>query len=269
MSNIVRIVRVFLASPGDLGEERQLVNEAIEEINKKIAPYLGFRVDLMGWEDTLSGSGRPQEIINKDLDLCDLFIGMLWRKWGTPPSKKGKFSSGFEEEYTLSLEKSENGGSPEIAIYLKDIDPELLNDPGDDLKKVLAFKKNLTEEKKILFQDFSQPEGLQKLVRLKLQDYLLELGKQEEKSEEIEQSQTKIINSKNDHRENDGEGGLFRLHCTALLLVLCMITYVDSKSSEVLSHSYLSEQLQPVFNRSNSLRLLGSATSPCPLITRF
>ena len=89
MSDTVRIVRVFLASPGDLGEERKLANDAVEEINKHIAPYLGFHVELKGWEDTLSGRGRPQEIINKELDVCELFIGMIWKKWGTPPDKEG------------------------------------------------------------------------------------------------------------------------------------------------------------------------------------
>lgn len=203
MSDTVRIVRVFLASPGDLGEERQLANEAVKEINKQIGPYLGFNVELKGWEDTLSGRGRPQEIINQELDVCELFIGMMWKKWGTSPSKEGPFTSGFEEEYTRSIEKSEKESTPEIAVYFKDVDQELLNDPGDDLKKVLDFKSRLIKEKKILFQNFSQPADLQQLVRLKIQNYLLSLKTQESENEEDEKSQTKSTNTKTDYSEGD------------------------------------------------------------------
>ena len=67
----VRIVRVFLASPGDLADERRLAGEAIEEVNRTVARPAGFQVDLLGWEDTLSAAGRPQEIINRDLRTCD------------------------------------------------------------------------------------------------------------------------------------------------------------------------------------------------------
>jgi hypothetical protein len=113
------------------------------------------------------------------------------------------FTSGFEEEYTRSIIKSENVGTPEIAVYLRSVNQELLNDPGNDLKKVLAFRDRLISEKKVLFQDFSQPEELQSLVRLKIQDYLLSLKKQETESEEEEKSQSKSTNAQTDDNEDN------------------------------------------------------------------
>jgi len=82
MTETFRLIRVFLASPGDLPEERRLAKDAVDEINKQIAPLLGFRVELMAWEETLPGYGRPQDIINQELDVCELFIGMMWKKMG-------------------------------------------------------------------------------------------------------------------------------------------------------------------------------------------
>ncbi|MBR9910592.1 MAG: DUF4062 domain-containing protein [Gammaproteobacteria bacterium] len=209
MSDTVKNVSVFLASPGDLGEERRLANEAVEELNKQIAPHLGFNVVLKGWEDTLSGQGRPQHIINKDLDVCELFIGMMWKKWGTPPSTDGSFTSGFEEEYSRSIEKYEQEKTPEMAMYFKEVDQELLNDPGDDLKKVIAFKKRMIDEKKILFQSFAQPIDLQQLVRLKIQDYLIQLKKRESEDEEDEKSQTKKVNTRSARDEESSRTGFF------------------------------------------------------------
>ena len=121
MDETFKLIRVFLASPGDLQDERRLANEAVEELNKGIAFHFGFRVELKGWEDTLSGSGRPQAIINQELDLCELFIGIMWKKWGTPPAIQGPYSSGFEEEFERSSVRLKETGQPEMAMYFKEI----------------------------------------------------------------------------------------------------------------------------------------------------
>ena len=150
-----RLVRVFLASPSDLGDERRAARDAVEEINKTIARPAGFHVDLIGWEDTISDRRRPQEIINEDLKTCEMFVGMMWKKWGTPPDTEGKFTSGFSEEFDLATKLNDQHGWPLIRLYFKIIDRGFLNDPGDDLKKVMKFKRKVEDEKKIYFESFT------------------------------------------------------------------------------------------------------------------
>ncbi len=175
MTQEIKLVRVFLASPGDLANERRLAYDAVTEINKTIAKRLGYMVDLVAWEDTAPGAGRPQAIINKDLDSCELFIGIIWKKWGTPPDNEGIFSSGFEEEFELSFLRRKNTGKPEMAMYFKQVASEILADPGDDLKKVLAFKDKLIKGKAILFNEFAEPSIFQRYVREKITEYLFSL----------------------------------------------------------------------------------------------
>jgi hypothetical protein len=103
MPDTRKIIRVFLASPGDLREERRAARDVVEEFNKLWADSLGYQVELIGWEDTLSQYGRPQGIINQDLARCELVLGMMWKRWGTSPSQTGPFTSGFEEEFETSL----------------------------------------------------------------------------------------------------------------------------------------------------------------------
>ena len=78
-----KVLRIFLASPGDLEEERIAIRDIVLEINESWANPLGYHIDLVAWEETVAGYGRPQHLINKDLDQCDLFIGMIWKRWGT------------------------------------------------------------------------------------------------------------------------------------------------------------------------------------------
>jgi hypothetical protein len=154
MAGTRRFVKVFLASPGDLAEERKIAKVIVDDFNSQLADALGYQVELVGWEDTLPGVGRPQAIINRDLDGCDLFIGMLWKRWGTPLGTE-PYSSGFEEEFNRSMTRNAKEGRPEINLLLKDLDAASLADPGDHLKKVIAFKEKVFGEKKLLAGTFA------------------------------------------------------------------------------------------------------------------
>lgn len=105
-----RVLNVFLATPGDLVDERRAAKEVIDEV-AMTARELGVSLELLGWEDTLPGAQRPQEVINKDLDEAELFIGLLWRRWGQPTGHP-EFSSGFEEEFHRARARHARSGSP-------------------------------------------------------------------------------------------------------------------------------------------------------------
>ncbi len=102
---------VFIASPGDLLEERRVALEVADEVNRIVEPELGWHVVVLRYEDMLPGYGRPQNLINKVVDLCDLFIGLLWKQWG---QSTGEYTSGFEEEFERARKRREETGSPEI-----------------------------------------------------------------------------------------------------------------------------------------------------------
>jgi hypothetical protein len=113
------VLRVFLASPGDVLAEREIAEEVVGSINKVIRRF-SWHIDLHKWEDTPHGFGRPQVQINPMVDECDLFIGLLWQRWG-PPS--GQYSSGFEEEYERARTSRKASSRPEIWLVFKPIFP--------------------------------------------------------------------------------------------------------------------------------------------------
>jgi hypothetical protein len=119
-----RLIKVFIASPGDLIAERQSAHEVVKEINAIFGRNFDVEIDLLGWEDTLPGMGRPQAMINRDVDGCDLFIGLLWKRWGTPPGEE--FTSGFEEEFERARQRHQLTGQPEIWLAFKQVEPSLL-----------------------------------------------------------------------------------------------------------------------------------------------
>jgi hypothetical protein len=167
-----RVVKVFLASPGDLKAERLAARDVILETNQQIAGTLGYQFELVGWEYTVSQFGRPQEIINRELAQCELFVGMMWRKWGTPPDAHGHFTSGFEEEYATAIAKRETEKTPEIGLLFKEISPDILVDPGDELKKVLAFKEGVQNARTVYYQEFSDIRDFERKFRHRIMDHL-------------------------------------------------------------------------------------------------
>ncbi len=186
MPSTRRVIRAFLASPGDLEEERRAIRRVVEEFNNLWADELGYQVDLVGWEETVAGYGRPQHLINQDVDSCELFIGMIWKRWGTPPGGDGGFSSGFEEEYTRSLERRERTGSPQVSLFFKAIPDEFMADPGEDLKRVLQFQETVKAERKILFQNFSTVSDMEERARQCVTEVVKHVKKAEASSESDE-----------------------------------------------------------------------------------
>jgi hypothetical protein len=150
-----KIIKVFLGSPGDLVEERAAARQVVENLNQLWADFLGIHVELIGWEQIASRSGRPQDTINRlALDQCDIFIGMLWKHWGTPPDINGPYSSGFEEEFERSFESFKTTKKPEMSLLFKDVEDAQVKDAGPELTKVLEFKERLITDKIALFMTF-------------------------------------------------------------------------------------------------------------------
>jgi tetratricopeptide (TPR) repeat protein len=170
MSETRNVIKVFIGSPSDLNKEHILFRGIIEEVNKIKANSLGIYLEPLGWEDTLPGIGRPQSLINQDVKQSDLMVMLLWKRWG---SNTGKYSSGFEEEYKLgkSLNKM-NNGKPEIFLYFRSIPDAMLADPGEQLKKVLEFRKKIEKEKEFLFCAYDEEKDWERLLRQHLCQWL-------------------------------------------------------------------------------------------------
>lgn len=165
------VIHVFLASPGDLAEERMAAREAVEQVNRTLARHQGVQLELYGWENEPAGFGRPQELINENLDQADVFIGALWRSWGTPSGED--FTSGFHEEYSRACaRRSASGRTPAIWLFFKDVDPPSLKDPGVELQKVLAFKVDVQAKREVLYRSFEDAADWKAQLVEHLTEYL-------------------------------------------------------------------------------------------------
>lgn len=163
---MVKQIKIFIASPGGLEDERNIARTIAEEVNASHSEHWRCQIKLVGWEFTLPGYNRAQALINKDLDTCTYFLGLLWDKWGSKPNDGDKrYTSGFEEEYERAKLHCEHGIVNDIYLLFKNVPPARTADAGPSLAKVLEFKKKCIDERKPLFDSFDDTEQFKSKVR--------------------------------------------------------------------------------------------------------
>ena len=168
----IRLLKIFIASPSDVKLEREKAREEIIGL-QPVAQKLGCMLEAVGWETHATpGMGRSQELINSLVRECDLFIGILWRKFGVPT---GEAESGTLEEFNLARERYTKERAPEIMLYFREVHPDFLADPGQQLQKVLDFKQQVEDGHLALYQNYRDPEHLAGLLRQHVTDWLLKL----------------------------------------------------------------------------------------------
>jgi hypothetical protein len=137
---------LFLATPGDVGTERDYVREIIENKNCVVFRPRGYELILKEWRaDTFPDHGTdPQDIVNEqiaNMKTFDLFVGIMWNRLGTPTPRA---ESGTVEEFERAAEASTQTGKPKIWLYFRDAKAELTTDEQlEQRKKVLAFRKRV------------------------------------------------------------------------------------------------------------------------------
>jgi len=103
MSYTATVLKVMIASPSDVPEERKIIREVIHEWNAVNSENRGIIIMPVGWETHSSPEfGRPQAIINKQvLEGADLLVATFWTRVG---SATGKAVSGTVEEIEHHLQ---------------------------------------------------------------------------------------------------------------------------------------------------------------------
>jgi len=166
---LLRLITVFISSPGDVPAERALIKNTVDSVNNIIAESKGILFKCIGWEDIPPyRAGRAQEVINEYVDKADIFIGMFYKRFG---SSTGRYESGTEEEYERIVDRHEKEHKkPDIWMFFKGLEEKFFDDPGEQLKRVLDFKERI--KKTDFYKDFDSAEMLRSQLENALVNWL-------------------------------------------------------------------------------------------------
>jgi DNA-binding winged helix-turn-helix (wHTH) protein len=136
----LRVYKVFIASPSDVAGERKIAFDVVDELNSVYERQgKDYRLEVRAWENhSHPDLGLPQAVIKNQISIeeCDIFIGVFWKRFGTPPgsmrpSDGRPYLSGTEEEIdtAITARKTSSNQRPVIMLYRKlDQTPNLGND---------------------------------------------------------------------------------------------------------------------------------------------
>lgn len=162
------ILKIFVSSPSDVKSERLAVVEIIEEINNAWATFLGIRLEAILWETHCRpGIGRDsQQVINEQIPTdCDIYLGILWQRFGTPTPR---FESGTEEEFQNAYERyKQSPKDVSVMFYFKNEPVAPTEIDTHQLGKLNEFRKKLGP-KGVLYWEFGSTGEFRQLVRMHL-----------------------------------------------------------------------------------------------------
>jgi len=164
-------LRIFVASPGDVAKERDHASALAEELNRGVAAQAGFVLDLVRWETHVTPDmGRPQQIVFDQQGPIDIFVGIMWKRFGTPSGVAG---SGTEEEFNQALASFQATGRPRMLCYFSSapIEPPATVEAAEQLLKVAQFRSRV--ESAGLKATYTTDVGFKEMLREHLQQILL------------------------------------------------------------------------------------------------
>lgn len=168
MSYRATVLTVMIASPFDVGAERDAVEETIHEWNVTNAATREVVLLPWRWEknSVAQVGGHPQALINaQGVDQCDIVVAMFAGRLGqaTPEA-----ISGTAEEVT----KARAAGKP-VHLYFSNGSIPAGSDPKQ-LAALQKFKKEM--ESQSLYGSFTDPADLASQVRRALADDVSQLS---------------------------------------------------------------------------------------------
>ena len=139
----VRIIRVFVSSPGDVREERELLDEVVRRINDIDGQERSLRLETWKWEqNSVPTIGPPPQAgIDAQTPDYDIYLGIMWTRFGTPTEGYG---SGTEQEFEDALAKWKQLGRPWMLFYFNEASPPKLSpDQREQWAMVGKFQERL------------------------------------------------------------------------------------------------------------------------------
>ncbi len=173
-----RELNVFISSPGDVSDERAIVQKVISQLNG--SSYVGQYVLIpRAYEDVVPPivGTAPQFTVNNYMmraEDTDLFVCILWSRIGTPvvdPNTKREYQSGTVYEFLHAYDSFQQNKRPIILLYrcIRPISPDV---DAQQLEKVQKFFNGFKQGEEGFQGYFKTFDTLDEFKSL-LQDHLL------------------------------------------------------------------------------------------------
>jgi hypothetical protein len=167
-SRTATVMRVLIASPSDVAEEREVLTDVLLDWNAAHSKAEGIVLLPVKWETHAhpATGDYPQGLINKQIvDDCDILIAAFWSRLGTATPAA---PSGSAEEIERLRSKGKN-----VLLYFSAAPLPQSHDP-EQWRMLKDYQQTL--QKDTLYWNFSTPEELFRLASRHLATVIHEIS---------------------------------------------------------------------------------------------
>jgi hypothetical protein len=142
------------------------MERVVSSLNRTIGESERALVELLQWEThAWPGFGADaQDVINRQVEPGDIFVGVLWRRIGTPTQRA---ISGTVEEFERAHELWLRTGRPTLMLYFKTTPFYPSQEDLTQFRSVLDFKARL-RDKGAFYWEFDSTDAFEEEVRTHL-----------------------------------------------------------------------------------------------------
>jgi hypothetical protein len=167
------VFRAFIASPGDVAEERRIADETISKMNMVVRDAIGVTIQSHKWEDMPPVTPnlpeeRLQDILNREVKRSNFFILILNKRYGS--TEPGHTKSNTEREIETILAAHQRDSRLKILAYFHSLDDN--PDAGEQEAKVVDLRSRL-ERMGIAYKTYADPDAFRFHLTHDLYDVLL------------------------------------------------------------------------------------------------
>ncbi|MBO6036618.1 MAG: hypothetical protein J6P38_06025 [Acetobacter sp.] len=199
-SNLMQY-KVFLAWTSNLQKEKEKFEDVLNSFSREREEqyYQSFRA--VHSSQIPSSFGRPQDVINEKIKLCDYAVFVLYDNLGSPAGGESE-KTGIEEEWDFVKQLKQNRKIRDIALFFKKLETDKEKDPGDKLKKLLSFRDRIKKE--VFFDEYSTLEDFGNKLRMCLREWA-DSSIQNNKDENSFQSLSEFSTSPQECQSDNGK----------------------------------------------------------------
>jgi tetratricopeptide (TPR) repeat protein len=156
-------LRIFLASPGDLADEREVVRACVDEHRARRRGQSNAAYEFVGWERVRGTARRPQEAINELIGESHFLIALFKGSWGSEPGSPWGYTSGTEEELFTGLLELGRAEQPMRDVWVAFLDHPA---PAD---QIVNLRKQMSRHHSIMYESIADIRELKEKLAERLE----------------------------------------------------------------------------------------------------
>jgi tetratricopeptide (TPR) repeat protein len=158
-------LRIFLASPSDLEDERAAVRACVDEHKARREGVSNVTYEVIEWDRVRGTARRAQEAIDELIAESHFMIVLFKSAWGSEPGSAWGYTSGTEEELFTGLLELGQAEQP-----MRDLWVAFIDDPNPN-ERIVKLRQEIVDRHSVMFESITDLGDLKEKLTDRLESW--------------------------------------------------------------------------------------------------